>query len=664
MSKIKLTNKDIQLKHLVKSERNVRSIPHTSEIIEGFARSIQVAGLINPLTVQKGEGSYYEVVCGGGRLDAYNFLLENGEIKDTEKVRCSVAPVDANIEELSLMENHFRKSMTAAEEFEAFNAMQEAGLTEDEIASDFATTKNRVKQRLKLAKVAPEIFEAFKAGKINLDVIQAFAVTDDKDRQVEYFTGNGHMYPQAVRQAMTQESFKSSHYLVKFITLEAYEAEGGNIERDLFSNDDDVYLQDVALVNKLVREKLEKLKQEYLDDGWSWVEFTLEYDHTVLNSASTTLKPQHVDLSEEDQALRSKLQERLEEMDNLSFQECADDHDEEYEQIERNLAELETKEEVFTAEDKAQSGVYLCLCRNDGLEIRRGLVKNKAVENSEDSSEGEAENYIVSNADAAEGSPSTSEQDGPGYTGELLDSLTATRVKAYQAALSQEHELANNVLLHNLANAVFSVGRESVLAINLTQRGTKLTPEERDATSAQKILDDVHAEFSEKISGDPQEMFQKICDLSAEDKQRLQSYCVSVAFKDQLANSRPNTSNKYFYYCNFTKYIEDLMDINIREYWNPGIEDFFMRAKTKKDLLRIGVEIIDEQWAYSRTTEKKPVLAKAVAHLFDPDNEQLTASQRAKAAAWLPDVMGKMKLVEENDEVPVFLEDEIPKAAQ
>lgn len=664
MSKIKLTNKEIQLKHLVKSDRNVRSVPHTSETIEGFAKSIQAAGLINPLTVQKGEGATFEVVCGGGRLDAYNFLLENGEIKDTEKVRCSLAPADANIEELSLMENLFRKAMTAAEEFEAFKAMQEAGMTEDKIAEDFATTKHRVKQRLKLAKVAPEIFEAFKLGKINLDVIQAYAVTDDKDRQVEYFTENGHMYAHAVRQAMTQESFKSSHHLVKFITLEAYEAEGGTVERDLFSSDEDVYLQDIALVNKLVREKLEKLKHEYLDDGWSWVEFTLEYDHTVLNSASTTLKPQHVDLSEEDQAQRSKLQKRLEEMDNLSFQERADDHDDEYEQILCDLAKLETKEQGYSAEDKAQSGVYLCMCRHDGLEVRRGLVKNKTIEFSENSSEEGGENSHTSNVDADEGETSPLEKDTPAYTGTLLDSLTATRVKAYQAALSQEHVLANNVLLHNLANAVFSVGRDSVLDIRLTQRGTKLSPEERDATSAQKILDDLHAEFSEKISGDPQEMFQKICDLTAEDKQRLQSYCVSVTFKDQLANSRPNTSNNYFYYCDFTKHVEDLMDINIREYWTPGVEDFFKRAKNIKNLLEIGVEIVDEQWALSRSGESKTVLAKAVAHLFNPENEQLTATQRAKAAAWLPDVMGTMKLVEENDEVPVFLEDEIPKAAQ
>ncbi len=660
MSKVKLTNKEIPLKNLVISERNVRSISHTEEKLRGFASSIKASGLINPLTVMRGEGSTYEVVCGGGRLKAYQLLLQDGDIKDTEKVRCSVAPSDANIEELSLMENMFRKNMTAAEEFEAYNAMQNTGMTVEEIAKDFGHTVKHVKQRLKLARVAPEIFQAFKEGELSLDAIQAFALTDNHERQLSYFNVVDHYYSYSIRSAMAQETYSVKDRLVKFITLEAYKAANGEVVEDLFSTDDDLYLKDVALVERLAEEKLSSLKQQYIDEGWSWVEATMNFESSVLNTASTSIQPETVDLSAEDQKLKDELQTRMSEMDDLDCSDWEDNYDEEYEQIEQDLAELEEKEQFYSEEVKSKSGVYLTVDHYGEIETRFGLVKDKPEE-------GEDNEIITDNPDAIVDSSSDTddEKDQAKYSGTVLDSLTAMRVKTYQAALSNEHELANNILLHSLAKCVFSYGPDSALDIHLDKRGEKLNEDEREATPAQKILDDIHEEFHEKISGKGVEMFERICLLSQEDKQRLQSYCISVSFKDQLASARPNTSNKFFNYCKTTKHVEDLMDINIRDYWKPTVDSLFSRLKAK-ELLRIGTEIVDEQWALSRSTEKKSALAKAVAHLFNPENEQLTAEQREKAAAWLPEVMGNAKLTENNDELPDFLEadEDLPIAAQ
>ena len=52
--------------------------------------------------------------------------------------------------------------------------------------------------------------------------------------------------------------------------------------RDLFQGDDGGWLQDVALVNRLVAEKLEREAESICAEGWKWIEVAPDfaYGHT------------------------------------------------------------------------------------------------------------------------------------------------------------------------------------------------------------------------------------------------------------------------------------------------------------------------------------------------------------------------------------------------
>jgi len=60
-----------------------------------------------------------------------------------------------------------------------------------------------------------------------------------------------------IRRLLTQAHVPAHDRRVAFVGLEAYEAAGGVVLRDLFSEEErGVYLEDAALLDRLVREKL------------------------------------------------------------------------------------------------------------------------------------------------------------------------------------------------------------------------------------------------------------------------------------------------------------------------------------------------------------------------------------------------------------------------
>src|SRR3546814_17249535 len=68
----------------------------------------------------------------------------------------------------------------------------------------------------------------------------------------------------------------------RFVGLAAYEEAGGVILRDLFSRDHEGWLEDVALLERLVAEKLTSEAEAIKAEGWNWVQ---DRKSTRLNSS-------------------------------------------------------------------------------------------------------------------------------------------------------------------------------------------------------------------------------------------------------------------------------------------------------------------------------------------------------------------------------------------
>jgi ParB family chromosome partitioning protein len=100
------------------------------------------------------KGDKHEVVAGARRLAALNKLVKEKVVPKTLDIPCRI--VDANVStESSLAENTIRQAMHPADQFMAFQQLVSDGLGFEEIAARFGVTSTTVRQRLKLANVAP-----------------------------------------------------------------------------------------------------------------------------------------------------------------------------------------------------------------------------------------------------------------------------------------------------------------------------------------------------------------------------------------------------------------------------------------------------------------------------------------------------------------------------
>ena len=74
--------------------------------------------------------------------------------------------------------------MHPADQVVAFTKLADAGQSVSAIAARFGASERIVEQRLRLGNAAPELLDAYRADEIDLEVLKAFAVTTDRERQM------------------------------------------------------------------------------------------------------------------------------------------------------------------------------------------------------------------------------------------------------------------------------------------------------------------------------------------------------------------------------------------------------------------------------------------------------------------------------------------------
>jgi len=288
----------------VRSPRNVRKTG--GESFEDLAASILAHGLLHNLTViehlsQKGAKSgKYEVIAGARRFAALQRLASEKKISKTFAVPCKVVEASDALE-LSLAENTIRVAMHPADQFIAFRDLVESGLSIDRVAARFGVTTLFVRQRLKLANVAPRFIEDYRAGALQLEQLEALAITDDHQAQERAWNSAQYDWdrsPHNLRRLLTEKQVSTSDKRAIFVGVEPYLAAGGTIERDLFDEQDEGYLTDPALLVRLVGDRCEKLIADLLAQGWAWVKPSVENPWELLQQY-TRLQPVPVTLSED-----------------------------------------------------------------------------------------------------------------------------------------------------------------------------------------------------------------------------------------------------------------------------------------------------------------------------------------------------------------------------
>jgi ParB family chromosome partitioning protein len=351
----------IPLNQLVLSPTNVRKTPPSAAEDAELKASIRARGLKQNLVVHRsaGDGEIHEVIVGGRRLKALQALASEGVIPADCKVPCLVEAADEALE-TSLMENTIRAAMHPADEFVAMAGLIDAGSTIEAVAARFGVPEQRVRQRLRLGKLAPELLDAYRDGAVSLEIIMAFTLGAGHVAQLAAWhqvKEQHYVSAHAVRRLLTESAVPLNSDLGAFVGLQAYEAAGGTVTRDLFSGEDDGFMDDAALVRRLAIEKLEAKTAELRAD-WAWAKPVLDLDYGF-RAHFSVVEPLPAEFPPEISAELQQIEERLAEIEELAEVDLPDEVMTDAAQLEeRRDALIETTEAlaVYAPEHRAVAG--------------------------------------------------------------------------------------------------------------------------------------------------------------------------------------------------------------------------------------------------------------------------------------------------------------------
>ena len=472
----------IELSNLVPSPYNVRR--HSSGQVEELAALIDAQGLLHNLMVTEqvtGRGNArkvrFAVAAGERRRRALLLLQQRGRLPKSHEVLCELVSAERALE-VSLAENSGREPMHPADEFEAFKALIDEGNGIEDVATRFGVEVLTVQRRLKLSAVSPKLLALYREGGINLDELMALTLSDDHASQ-ERAWFDAHTWDRtaaALRRVLTAGEIEAAgNALVRFVGIDAYEAAGGVVRRDLFDDERSRYLSDPELLRRLAVEKLEALAIDARAEGWSWVEARVELDshalHQFTSCEHTLRKASSQERSElADLAVRARELERQERALSEASEWSADEAEciaLEEQAIEERRKAIQEGLRTWVPEDKAHAGVIVTITREGDSDIIRGLVREVDRKARAASRRARAS----SASDAAGGSPQTSAvamRPTAECSEKLLRRLAAHRTAALQVVMSRNAQVALAALTHAFALRLFgadSFGSRSALQV-------------------------------------------------------------------------------------------------------------------------------------------------------------------------------------------------------
>ena len=660
--------RDIPLSRLALAPENVRKTPADESAQAQLSASIRAHGLLENL-VARPDGTdddgneRFAVVAGGRRLAALQSLAEEGALDADHPVPCRVAP-DANGGELSLAENVVRVAMHPADQVVAFSALARDGASVAAIAARFGVSERLVEQRLRLGNAAPELLDAYRDGAIGLETLKAFAVTPNTERQLAAWErvsaqGYGPSVHQ-VKRLLTEERVPGSAALAQFVGVEAYEAAGGPVMRDLFADqhENGLWLEDAALLNDLAMTKLKAVADE-LSTRWKWAEARLEVDWSA-TARYGRIHPQPGKPTDEEAAEIERLRTRHDELVNLDDEDWTEELETEGTAIEERLDAIEQAVDGrarFRREDFAIAGAIATVGRDGRLQVIQGLVKPedmpKATAGNAANGHDAGAHTETGNATADAGDLGAPEISAPlasppdpraqareeaGVGVGLGDDLRAIRTALVKAHLARDFEAAFDLTVFQMVRAVFAPGYTSSRhALDIAFNETADRPTMRmndDGFAALSPGEAMLADWSDlpfdwMEADDDAARFAALRKLPRSDKEKLFAAAVARTVKGQLAfehDARPELEATVA-----------RLGIEFAKHVRPTADLLWSRLR-KDRILAIARETLGVAWAAARSKYKKADLARAMEEAFAAGKPPvgIGADEHAAALAWTP----------------------------
>jgi ParB family chromosome partitioning protein len=500
--------------------------------------------------------------------------------------------------------------MHPADEFEAFKTLIDAGQTTEDVAARFGVAPVVVQRRLKLANVHTKFIALYREGAITLEHLMAFAITDDRTRQLEVWESLGAhgRSPNALRQALTQQEVSLRAPIARFVGLKAYEKAGGFVRRDLFAEEDEDVGLDGDLVRKLAAAKLEKCAEKVRKEGLAWVQVCVEFDYAT----RATYKHVKTVLRDPTEAEQKAIDEVATELGRIEGEiEETQDDDERVAELEREAARFDEQYEALNAklsapdpEQQALAGAVVTIGEDGKVQIERDLLRPE-----------DAGRFArAENAQRRAGS-----KDGPRtHSATLVRRLTAQRTLALQATLIQRPDVALTALTHRLLLRAFPFyGYRGESPVRIDGRPAELSPyaSELAESPAQAALAARSADIEARLPRDAEQLFAWLSELPQTEVLSLLAFCVAQSVDCVQADEAASATDE----------LSRAAELDMHAWWEPKAGNY-LGSLPKARILEIVREAVSPEVASALSLMKKGALAEA-------------AEKRLAGTGWLPTLL-------------------------
>ena len=424
----------------------------------------------------------------------------------------------------------------------------------------------------------------------------------DHERQEQVWEAilrNWNKEPAQIRRLLTEGAVRASDKRALYAGAE-YEVAGGQVMRDLFQADEGGWLQDAALLDRLVAEKLGRDADAVRAEGWKWVEVapSFPYGNTYSMRLISGVQPP---LTEEQSATIAALQAELEkiEQDYAEADEYPDEVAERLNEIEEALAAINDRPLVYEAADVARAGAFVSIEASGELRVQRGYVRHEDELPVPEAGEDNADAEVPADGEASNGDDhdavdsqhdTAAAEDGAEYeedegiqplSDRLLTELTAYRTLALREAVGNDPGLAYLAVLHVMCLGLFyRYTLDSCLEINVkTVFFGSQAPGLAD-TKLAADLDERHRNWAEQLPEDTSALWDVLSGFDSDSRDALFAHCVSLTVNavHETFNRRPKA------HAHAARLAETVSLDLVAAGWAPTVDNYLGRV-TKARIL-------------------------------------------------------------------------------
>ncbi len=636
--------KSIPLNKLVQSPRNVRR--HSDPAADSELKaSIAARGLLQNLIVRPATKGKFEVEAGERRRRAMLALADDKLLDRDHEVTCLVLEDSAEAAvETSLAENFHRLAMNPADEAQAFAALVTGGATVDDVARRFGLTVRFVEGRLRLATLAPVVFEALASGQITLDIAKAFAATSNQEVQTRVFEQVSSGYyapnPDSVRRMILSGTVRGSDPRARLIGRDTYIAAGGRIERELFDDNDSESWVDVVLLESLAAAKMEEqAKALAAEQGLAWVKTTLDpYASHDLVEGLVRLPAESAPLTEAELARLDELDASYDEHaaileDEDSAEEAVAAAEAAIEAIERECQDIRARPPVLEPELKAEAGMVLVLSRDGTPVLQPVFYGERQAETA--STDGGIE--VVPGDEASDKRRTT-------LSRRLVDELAMQRRDVLALHVASDPGLALDIMVFTLADADTHDWRaRAATTLRAPVPAGPIAGFEAKDAPASIALAELRSGLDESWRGgaDATSRFDLYRALPDEARAAWLGYVVARSLEASLNMAGERQLP-------FQDHLGRLIGIEMAQWWRPTAANYFDRV-SKQVILDALTDVGGPELSSRFAAVKKGDLAMSAERVFA--GTYITEVEvREKALAWVPEVMRFASAMPDADE--------------